>query len=189
MEFCTQNPAALPPEIKAGTTFRVRLALGDYPATAWRLTLALRGPQAINLAAEADAGGVGVGFVLAADATVTAKWSPGRYWFSLRVTDGVAVHEAGAGQLAVLADLSAAASTYDGRSEAETALDAIDAVLAKRATRDQERYRINNRELYRMAVADLLKLRAYYSTRVRRERAAASGRRGFGRAIAVRFGL
>jgi hypothetical protein len=185
MEFCTQNPAALPPEIKAGTTFRVRLALGDYPATAWRLTLALRGPQAIDLAAEAD----GTSFLLAADAAVTAKWAPGRYWFSLRVTDGVAVHEAGAGQLAVLADLSAAAGIYDGRSEAETALDAIDAVLAKRATRDQERYRINNRELYRMAVADLLTLRAYYATRVRRERAATSGRRGFGRAIAVRFGL
>jgi hypothetical protein len=187
MEFCTQNPAALPPEIKAGTTFRAKLALGDYPATAWRLTLNLRGAQAIDLAAEADADGTS--FLLAADAAVTAKWAPGRYWFSLRVTDGVAVHEAGAGQLMVLADLSAAAGAYDGRSEAETALDAIDAVLAKRATRDQERYRINNRELYRMAVADLLKLRAYYATRVRRERAAASGRRGFGRAIAVRFGL
>lgn len=184
MEICTRIPAGGLPDIQAGTTFRAALALEDYPATAWRLTLPLRGPQAIDLTAIAD----GAGFLLEAAAAATAAWAPGRYWYSLRVTDGTRVYEAGAGQLSVLADLSAVSGAYDGRGEAETALAAIDAVLAKRATRDQERYKINNRELHRTPVRDLLQLRAYYAMRVRRERAAASGRRGFGRAIAVRFG-
>lgn len=107
----------------------------------------------------------------------------GDYWYSLRATTGTDLVELGTGTLRVLPDLVAAGDGFDGRSQAQIALAAIDAVLGKRATMDQERYRINNRELYRTPISDLLKLRGFYVAQVKRE----SGRSTFGRQIAVRF--
>jgi hypothetical protein len=76
---------------------------------------------------------------------------------------------------------------FDPRSENERALDAINAVLTNKASQDQMRYRINNRELWRAPVTDLLKLKSLYTTLVRRERARKCGRGIFGRAIPVTF--
>ena len=115
----------------------------------------MRGPIAINLAATID----GDEFVFSADASTTATWSAGDYWYSVRVTSGSAVQELESGQVTVLPDMATASSGYDGRTQAEIALAAIEAVLANRATKDQDRYRINNRELYRTSISDLLKLR------------------------------
>ena len=50
---------------------------------------------------------------------------------------------------------------------------------------DQERYRINNRELYRTPIADLIKLRDMYRAEVNRERAAKCGKNPFGRKVRV----
>lgn len=140
----------------------------------------LRGPKAVNLVADSS-------HTFTADAATTAAWPDGDYWYTLRASDGTDTVELETGTLRVLPDLVAADDGYDGRSQAQIALDAIEAVLAKRATLDQERYRINNRELYRMSVSDLLKLRAFYAEQVRRETACKTGRSRFGRQIAVRF--
>jgi len=177
------NCATLPDKITAGLDFQARLELSDYPAPDWQLSAVLRGPQAINLTATAD----GTAHVFQDDAATTAQWNAGAYWFSLRVTNGTSTLEAGSGELEVLPDLAAINTPYDGRSQAEIALSAIDAVMAKRATQDQQRYMINNRELWRTPIADLLKLRAYYATMVARERAARRGKRRFGRAVHVVF--
>ena len=60
-------------------------------------------------------------------------------------------------------------------------------MIEKRASLDQERYRINNRELYRTPIADLLKLRDLYRAEVRREQAAARGQNPFGATVRVRL--
>jgi hypothetical protein len=70
------------------------------------------------------------------------------------------------------------------RDRSRPALDAIEARLENRATIDQERYRINNRELYRMPIAELLKFRDQYRAEVQREEIAARGGNGF-RAVRV----
>lgn len=152
-----------------------------YPAPDWVLVAHLRGPKSVNITAQAD----GAAHQLAADATETAAWPAGEYWYSLRATRGTDVAEVQTGRMQVLPDLAAAADGYDGRSENEIALDAIKAVLAKRASLDQERYRINNRELWRTPIPDLLKLRALYSTLVRRERNKCG--QSFGRPVIVKF--
>lgn len=141
----------------------------------------MRGPIAINLAATID----GDEFVFSADASTTATWAAGDYWYSVRVTSGSAVQELESGQVTVLPDMAAASSGYDGRTQAEIALAAIEAVLANRATKDQDRYRINNRELYRTSISDLLKLRDFYRDLVNRERAAKCGSNPFGRKLRV----
>lgn len=147
------------------------------------MSLHLRGPKAINLTADGD----GSVHTFTSDSAATAEWTAGEYWYTLRATDGSDMVELETGNVRVLPDLVAAGEGFDGRSQAQIALDAIEAVLANRATLDQERYRINNRELYRTPIADLLKLRAFYAEQVRRENGCKTGRARFGRQIAVRF--
>ncbi|EKN01113.1 MULTISPECIES: hypothetical protein [unclassified Acidocella] len=172
-------------DMTAGTTVSDVVLLRDYPSSAWALSVALRGPQPIDIAGTPQPDN---SWLISETSEATAAWVAGRYWFSVRVTNGGTVVEVGNGEMQILPNLQAIEATYDGRSEAEIALDAIDAILAKRATRDQERYRINNRELVRTPIKDLIALRAYYAVQVSRERAKKSGRRGFGRAVNVRFG-
>ena len=172
-----------PDEITAGLTFSHLVTLTAYPAPDWSLAVYLRGPQAINLTATAE--GSQHRFLVGAD--VTATWQAGAYWYTMRATRGSDVVEVETGELQVLPDLAAVTGAYDGRSQNEIALAAIDAVLAKRATLDQERYRINNRELYRTPIADLLKLRSYYAEQVKREKAAACGQNPFGATVRVRL--
>lgn len=179
----TRCATALPDQITAGLDFQAIVTASAYPAPDWALRAILRGPQAIELSATAD----GTAHVFAADAATTTAWAPGTYWYSLRATKGSALMDAGGGQIEILPDLASVTEPYDGRSQAAIALDAIDAVLAKRATQDQQRYTINNRELWRTPIADLLKLRAYYAVMVSREKAKQCGRSRWGRPVIVKF--
>ncbi|QMP19229.1 hypothetical protein [Pseudomonas phage Persinger] len=174
---------SIPGKIGAGLTFDVLLTLTAFPAPDWSVSVLLRGKSAIDLQTTAE----GSQHRLRVNAATTATWAPGDYWFTMRATRGDEVVEVEQGQLTITPDLSAVTGEFDGRSQAQIALEAIDAVLAKRATLDQERYRINNRELYRTPIADLLKLRSYYAEQVRRERAKACGRNPFGATVRVRL--
>ena len=144
----------IPDKIGAGLTFDRLLTLTAYPAPDWSVVVLLRGKSAIDLQATAD----GSQHRLHASAATTATWAPGDYWFSVRATRGDEVVEVEQGQLVIMPDMAAAGAGFDGRSHAQKCLEAIEAVLEKRATLDQERYRINNRELYRTPVAELMKL-------------------------------
>lgn len=172
-----------PDEIGAGLTFDLLLTLTAYPAPDWAVTAHLRGPSAINLTSDAE----GSQHRFRATAANTSGWAAGSYWYTLRATDGADVVEVESGQVQIIPDLASQPSTYDGRTQAQTALDAINAVLANRATLDQERYRINNRELYRTSIPDLLKLRAFYAEQVKREKSAACGKNPFGAVVRVRL--
>lgn len=163
--------------------FAATLVLPDFDASAWAVSAIMRGPGQINL----NATGSGTQHAFSVNAGATSSWAPGEYWVSIRATKGADVVEVALLQLSVTPNLASVTTPYDGRSQNQIALDAINAVLAKRATRDQERYTIHNRELWRTPIPDLLKLRAFYTVQVRRERNAAKGVSGFGRQIAVRF--
>lgn len=141
----------------------------------------LRGPKAINVPVTIE----GDEIVIRANAAVTATWPAGDYWYSLRATDGDDNIEIGGGQIRILPDLASMPDGYDGKTHARRTLDAIEAVIEKRASMDQERYRINNRELYRTPLADLLKLRDLYRMEVARECQAERGQNPFGRKVRV----
>lgn len=179
----TTISSTFPTEASAGLNFRAALDLPGYPAQAWTVQAVIRGPAVIDL----TAAGSGTVHTFDVPAATTASWKPGIYWYSLRAGNATDVFELATGQLHVRADLSQAAAGYDGRSPNEVALAAINAVLSRRATMDQERYTINNRELWRTPIPDLLKLKAHYTVLVRRERARAAGRSGLGRTVPVRF--
>lgn len=147
------------------------------------LTAHLRGPAVINLTADAD----GAGHKFVAQPSETTGWAAGIYSYVVRATNGTDVRQVEASTLEVLADLASVTTPGDMRSHARRTLEAIEAVLEKRASRDQERYTINNRELWRTPIADLLKLRDTYRAEVRREDAAARGKSMWGPAVRVRF--
>lgn len=173
----------LPDKIGAGLTFNRLLTLTAYPAPEWVLTVLLRGKQNIDLAATAE----GSQHRLSAPAAQTATWLAGDYWFSMRATRGDDVVEVETGSITVMPDMATLTEGHDGRSQAQIALDAINAVIGKRATLDQQRYRINNRELYRESIAELLKLRDFYRLEVKREQQKACGRNPFGGVVRVRL--
>lgn len=176
--------AHIPDSITAGTTLSFTVALTAYPPPDWSLSLLLRGPQAHDLTSTQD----GTLHAFGVSAVDSAGWPPGAYWYSLRATDGAEVHEVETGTLNVAADLAAVSTDYDGRSHAEKVLEAIEAVIEGRATKDQDSYRINNRELRRTPISQLLKLRDVYRQEVRRARAAKRGRDTLGRQVLARFG-
>ena len=173
----------IPATIGAGLTFDTLLTLPAFPAPEWSLSLMLRGASTIDLAATAENNQ----HRFRANAAATGAWAPGTYWFSLRATRGDEVVEVESGQLVVTPDMAAAPEGFDGRTPAQIALEAIEAVLAKRATMDQERYRINNRELYRTPIAELIRLRNLYREEVRREQRKGCGQNPFGGVVRVRF--
>ncbi|MBF9235574.1 hypothetical protein I2H38_19615 [Microvirga sp. BT350] len=164
-------------------TFDRAATLTAHPAPEWQLSAALRGPSAVDLQAEA----VGTAHRFLVPATETATWEPGDYWFSIRATraDGT-VAEVEAGQMTIKPDLAAMESGHDGRDHVRRVLDAIEAVIERRATIDQERYTINNRELWRTPIPDLLVLRDRYRSELRRMNQARKGGL-FDQAVRVRF--
>ena len=168
----------VPAEIKAGLTFSNLVTLTAYPAPDWALSVVLRGPAVINLAATAD----GVQHKLATTAAQT-----GLYAYSARVTRGDDVVEVESGTVTVVADLAQQDAGGDMRSHNRKVLDSIRAVIEQRATVDQERYRINNRELYRTPLEELRKHEAFYAARVAAEEAKARGKSLFGRKVRMRL--
>lgn len=176
----------LPNTISAGLTFRKLVTLTAYPADhGWGLRVYLRGKSTIDLSSTKS----GSQHVISVPATETSNWVAGDYGFVIRAVHEITgdVHEVEAGTLTILPDMATAAAGEDYRSHAQITLDAIEAVIQNRASIDQERYRINNRELYRTPMADLLKLRSLYRMEVQRERAKACGKSPFGQVIRVQL--
>ena len=174
----------IPATIIAGTTVSVDVTLTDYPADAWTLTIALRGPSVVDLTGVAD----GTDYVISAAASATAQWLPGTYAWSATATknDASEVVNVGTGQSEITPNLAAATAGYVATTHAQRVLAAIEAVIERRATTDQESYKIGTRELKHMPIGDLLKFRSMYRNEVASERRARAGGDMF-RQIRVRF--
>ena len=180
------TPTKEPTEVVAGDTWKWKRAdLADYPASAWTLTYYVSNSSGkINQAALAE----GDAHVVTFAASATAALAAGRYRLEGYVAKDGERYRVFAGSLKVEPDLTASGS-IDARSHAEKVLDAIEAVLEARATKDQSSYTIEGRTLSRTPIEDLLRLRDVYRNEVNRERALdriRSGRPG-GRQTLVRF--
>lgn len=142
-----------------------------YPASEWTLKAMLRGPGVIDITGTPD----GCIHVLTVPADTTKTWTPGTYFFSSRITNGSATFEVDSGQTVIQQDFASIIAPTDLRGHVQKVLDSIEAVIEGRASKDQERYRIQDRELWRTPIADLLKLRSYYRNELTRIKAAERG--------------
>lgn len=161
---------AIPKRAIRGTTVACRLSCGLSPEEGWALALTLRGPGTADIDATAD----GDAFLVELP---TTEMDPGLWFWQATATNETtgAVQVPLSGEITIEPSLTDQEAGYDGRTEARKALDAINAVLADKATKDQASYTIKGRALTRYPVADLLKLRAFFVAKVRRE----EGRGGF----------
>jgi hypothetical protein len=153
------------------------LAIQVDDAEATAVEFRLGGPQTLVLTATAE------GSMWKASAS-TAEWTAGFYAWQAWATyaDGT-VSVISRGDF----NLSAALGVGDVRSQARKNLEAIQAMLAGNLSEGVRRYRINNRELERYSVAELLSLESRYKAELKREERTEAGRSTLGPRIAFRF--
>jgi hypothetical protein len=176
--------ATIPSQIVAGTSVRVLRRFEGYsPLDSWTYQLIIAGGGKKPLAIDGVANGDSFGAEITPEQSAT--FSPGAYAFSERVLDSAAgeLVEVGSGSITVLGNLADA--KIDPRSHPRRVLDAIEAVIERRATVDQESYQIGGRALSRTPISELLVLRDRYKEEVRQEDAAKAGRDP--RNVGVRF--
>lgn len=180
------TPTIEPAILTAGDTLKFQRSVSGFSAAdGWVVSYVLANASARYTFTATAAG---ADHLVTVAASVTAAWLAGRYaWEAYAQKAGERYRIAG-GALEVRANLAADAPG-DTRSHARRTLDAIEAVIERRAARDQEEYSIDGRSLKRTPVADLMRLRQLYRGEVAREEQAARLARGLdsGRRLHVRF--
>ncbi len=143
---------------------------------------------AFSITASADSE-VADDFIFAVAAATTAAYIAGDYQWQLVATKTTTRYTIAVGRLTVLDNLANRTTLYDNRSHVKKVLDAIEAVLEGRATRQDQAYTIAGRSLSLTPIPDLIKLRAVYKREYEGEIAAANIAMGRGskRKILTRF--
>ncbi len=165
-------PTTEPRSFIAGETLEWSKSLANYAATEWTLKYSLRGPGTApaDITATAD----GEEFLVDASSTYTAALTAGTWRLVGWVESGSEKHYVYDEDVIVKA--APATGTLETRSTAKIIVDAIDALLTGKASLDQKRYRIADRELERYEPEQLLKFRTYYwNEYVKEERAKRGG--------------
>lgn len=176
-------------ELIAGDTLDFRTSVPSYPASAgWTLTYRMM-PRSGGVAITFNAGADGDDYRVQVGASTTANWAPSEYSWSAYVAKAGERYTVEQGLATILANLGTA-TNFDGRSHARKVLDAINAVLEGRASKDQQEYTIGDRSLKRTPIPDLLVLRDRYQMEVANEDAQAQIAAGSAnpRMVRVRFG-
>jgi hypothetical protein len=146
----------LPHSIVAGETLCTRVT---HP-TATAVKLVMVGPDK----KETDLTAVGTLWSLAED---TTGWPAGAYAWQLWSESPGGRCVLGSGRLQLAADLSALEAGADTRSTAEKNVEALEAMLGGNANLSTKRYRINNRELEKYSITELMQLLDYWKGQVR----------------------
>lgn len=159
-------------EIVVGDTLDFSTEVPQYtPADGWtlkyRLIPRVTGTAITLTSAPSD----GVHRVQVGPST-TANWTAGHYSWVSWVEKTGARYTVGEGQVTLKPDPAAVNSPLDNRSHARKVLEAINAVIEKRATIDQQEFTIGDKSLKRMTVTELIKFRQVYANEVAAEDAA-----------------
>jgi hypothetical protein len=177
---------ALPSTVQAGDTLAQTYVLEQYPAPGWVLTFTLISAAAKYTLAATNDGGA---HALQASAAATAAWAPGTYAWVAHVASGGQRVTLNSGDVLIKPDLAAAA-TYDARTPAKKALDAVDAALAAYGAKAYiQTIQVGERQHTFVSPADFLKFRDQLRTEVQREESAARMSQGLGakNRLLVRF--
>ena len=153
-------------KIMAGLSYEWTDAGGDYPAsdgyTLYYVLLNASGKITFNSTAS------GADHVISLSATSTSSWTAGTYnWYSY-ASDGTNKYPVAEGTIEIIANVITS-STLDGRSHAKKALDAIEAAIERRASKEQLNISIAGRSIQYMTMEELIKARSHYLWLVKQE--------------------
>ncbi len=171
--FNMDQPHPEPLAVHAGDSLKWNRDFEEYPSSGgWTLQYVLNNASNKYVVASGDITADGDGFAVAIPSAETKNWAPGYYlWLAVLTNGTTAERVTGAGgRVQVLPDILDATTPTDTRAPEEVALDNIRAMLAGRAADGVQEYKIADRELRRYSIAELLKLRSYYTSEVRRIR-------------------
>jgi hypothetical protein len=174
--------ANVPATLTAGDTWQWTRDIPDYPAPTWTLSYLFRNQSDGSDPFAASASGTSFAITVAAATTATIK--PGTYrWYAQVLSAGVrkTVEQ---GEVEVLQN-PANAGALDYRSPSRIMLDALEATLIGRASRDQLAMSLNGRSISRTPLPELVQWRDTLRTEVLSEGAAET--KGRGRDIKLRI--
>lgn len=178
-----------PTEITIGETLEWIKNLSNYlPADGWTLTYYFRGAgKGFDAVATEENGS----FLINVAATVTAEMSAGVYYWQAFVSKDDDKFLVDSGEVKAKAGFLSVdpTMTVDNRSNNKKILDAIDAMIEGKASRDQQEYVIGQRQLKRIPIPDLIALQTLYAKRYSQEKRAEKLKQGapFAKTIHVRF--
>jgi hypothetical protein len=158
--------------------FNTQDGLGNpIQSSAWALHYALRGAQVIDLTGTATSNGWSTSITATQSAALTA----GIYTWQGYVTKNADRLTLGEGRIEITANIATATAGFDGRSQAEIALAAVEAEILARANGGATiEYTIGGRQLKRESITVLLQLKANLKEQVSKERQAQSIAQGLG---------
>lgn len=152
----------------AGDTWQWdRKDLTDYPASVWTLKYyLLKTDKQIVITASAN----GDYFRVNVPATVTATYPSGTYRWHAYVSNASGErYKVDEGNIEIKPDFASQIIGYDSRSEVKKILDAVEAALLGRATKDQLSYSIGGRSISKIPISELLKFRDKFKIEYQRE--------------------
>ena len=171
--FTRAEYSATPPEvIIAGDylAFKNTDLVSDYPVASYALTYEASDKGSTKFAITAVETTDPEAYYVEVGGDVTAAYAVGTYQWAAYITDSSDSPkrtQVAYGSWEVKPNL--AVSTADPRTHNQIVLDALEAVLENRATQDQTSYSIAGRSLSRMDIDDLLRFKAIYTWRVKRD--------------------
>lgn len=158
--------------------FPSRITIGDYaqwtdnPVTqdgqvltsaTYTLTYAVRGATVLNLTGTPLGNGWQTVITVQQSTTLTT----GQYYWQSYLTAGAVRFTVGQGQTVVVPNYSSATAGFDGRTQLEKDIDAVDAAIrAMVAGGAVQEYTIGSRSLKKMTIADLITLRSQLKYRL-----------------------
>jgi len=175
--------------LQAGDTLAWTESDATYPAPSWILKYRLTNSStALTLTSTASE----TNHAFSISHAASKLWTAGKYKFTRFVVNqaGTEIHTLDTGTLEIKAYLLETASS-DVRTHAKKVLDAIEAVLESRATKEQESISIAGRSLVRMSLEELIKARNNYRWEVQNEIKAEKIAQGIdpGKRVLLRFSL
>lgn len=186
-------PTTEPEKITAGDTVKWYKSVTDYTPDTATLTYRFV-PQftdssdaAIDPTSVTGADNSDDRWLVTVSAAVSGALDPGDYKWYAQIIDGTEVYTVDSGTFTVFPDPTA--TSYDARTHVKKTLDAINAVIEGKATKDQEAWTVEGRSVSRYSFESLMALRDKYQVYYREELAAEKIARGLGggRNIRVRF--
>ena len=188
----------VPATIRAGDTVQwiepPQVDLNGNPATSavWTLTTYLRHHQNHEGATVVGVSRADGGWLMSIAASVTTGFDTGLWSWQSRITSGITAITVGSGSFETLANLSYTGQPagYDGRSQAQQDLDAVEVAIRTLVAKGAKSYTIGSRSYSSQDLSELIKWRADLKTQVARESAVERIAAGLGdpRNLFVRFG-
>jgi len=147
-----------PKKIRSGDTLQFKVRLDGFSSSTDTLSFYLASASENYSFTATDSTGE---FLISVPATETANWQRGEYTLNAVVTsiEGVVTTVK---DYPVEITPNLRFGNADPRTHVKRSLDAINAVLEKRAGHDVQEYEIDNRRLIRMPVTELMRLKSHF---------------------------